>query len=316
MKTPVLPAAVRVLFIISAIGVLLVSCSVTNPDPIRIACVGNSITHGKGLIRRDTASYPARLQQMLGPGYKVLNCGVGGATMLKNGDKPYWTCSRTRFTNAMAFLPNIVFIKLGMNDAKSTGGTSNWPLHKIEFMGDYEAMIDTFEGLSSHPRVWVCYPVPVYSPAYDIDSMVIRHEILPMIKAVALDKGVPLIDLFTLMSNRKDLFPLGIHPSAEGYLMIAQKIYSMLMKDTLKISRQKNRLAAPQGGAFYQWYRIGKPVPAASGGTAGVLVARDTGSYRVSVGQSTLNDDILVTNTVRVSAADLEMKVENAPTFP
>jgi hypothetical protein len=79
----------------------------------------------------------------------------------------------------------------------------------------------------------------------------------------------------------------------------------MLMKDTLKISQQKNRLAAPQNGVFYQWYRMGIPISAASGGADEVIIAKDTGSYRVSVGQSTTNDDILVTNTVHVSAADL-----------
>jgi acyl-CoA thioesterase I len=274
-------------------------------DTTRIACVGNSITWATNLSGRDTASYPARLQQLLGPLYKVLNAGADGTTMLKNGNKPYWTFGINQFRAAMAFLPNIVTIKLGTNDSKSSGGVDNWPSHKDEYIGDYKAMVDTFSNLSSHPKVWACYPLPAFSTAFLIDSMVIHYQILPKIKTVVLDKGIPLIDLWTLMSNQKSLISDGVHPNAAGYLMIAQKIYGMLMKDTLKISQQKNRLAAPQNGVFYQWYRMGIPVPAASGGTDEVFIAKDTGSYRVSVGQSTTNDDILVTNTVHVSVTDL-----------
>jgi acyl-CoA thioesterase I len=274
-------------------------------DTIHVACIGTSITAAIGLAGSDTASYPARLQQMLGPGYNVLNYGVAGATMLKNGNKPYWTFGITAFKAAMAFLPNIVLIELGTNDSKSSGGVDNWPSHNNEFIPDYKAMVDTFANLPSHPKVWACYPLPAFSTAALVDSTVIHYEILPKIKTVALDKGIPLIDLWTLMSNQKNMFADGVHANAAGYLMIAQKIYSMLMKDTLKISQQKNRLAAPQNGVFYQWYRMGIPVPAASGGADEVLFAKDTGIYRVSVGQSATNDDILVTSTVHVSATDL-----------
>lgn len=37
--------------------------------PVRVACVGNSITYGTGIQDRARDSYPAQLQRMLGPGY-------------------------------------------------------------------------------------------------------------------------------------------------------------------------------------------------------------------------------------------------------
>lgn len=37
--------------------------------PVRVACVGNSITYGTGIQDRAHDSYPAQLQRMLGPGY-------------------------------------------------------------------------------------------------------------------------------------------------------------------------------------------------------------------------------------------------------
>ncbi|OYP74897.1 hypothetical protein CIK94_07310 [Prevotella sp. P4-51] len=37
--------------------------------PVRVACVGNSITYGTGIQDRARDSYPAQLERMLGPGY-------------------------------------------------------------------------------------------------------------------------------------------------------------------------------------------------------------------------------------------------------
>lgn len=36
--------------------------------PVRVACVGNSITYGTGFQDRARDSYPVQLQRMLGPG--------------------------------------------------------------------------------------------------------------------------------------------------------------------------------------------------------------------------------------------------------
>ena len=62
--------------------------------PLRIACVGDSITAGV-CSSGDNHTYPAQLQKQLtakyGKGaYKVTNLGSSGATMLKRGDQPYW----------------------------------------------------------------------------------------------------------------------------------------------------------------------------------------------------------------------------------
>lgn len=39
--------------------------------PVRVACVGNSITYGTGIQDRARDSYPAQLQRMLGPAMSV-----------------------------------------------------------------------------------------------------------------------------------------------------------------------------------------------------------------------------------------------------
>lgn len=71
--------------------------------PVRIACVGDSITYGAGLSDRAHDSYPADLGRWLGPGWDVRNYGVSGATSLKKGDLPY--CNQEAHTEALAFKP-------------------------------------------------------------------------------------------------------------------------------------------------------------------------------------------------------------------
>ena len=84
--------------------------------PVRIACVGDSITFGSGLANRPLESYPSVLGRLLGDTYFVSNFGVSGATMLRRGDKPYW--QEERFRAVRDFNPSIVLLKLGTNDSK------------------------------------------------------------------------------------------------------------------------------------------------------------------------------------------------------
>ena len=58
----------------------------------RIVAVGDSITDGYLSSDRKTKSWPAQLMNMLydTSKYEVINLGIGGRTMMKNGDYPYW----------------------------------------------------------------------------------------------------------------------------------------------------------------------------------------------------------------------------------
>lgn len=78
-------------------------------DPIRVACVGDSITQGSG--------YPAKLQVLLGTNYSVGNFGVSGSTVTLNSTKPYM--NQTAFEKAQQFQPKVVVIMLGTNDART-----------------------------------------------------------------------------------------------------------------------------------------------------------------------------------------------------
>ena len=49
-------------------------------EPVRIACVGDSITYGYACSNQSTQSYPAQLQKLLGNSCLVSNFGVNSST--------------------------------------------------------------------------------------------------------------------------------------------------------------------------------------------------------------------------------------------
>ena len=62
------------------------------PRATQVACVGDSIT--AGYLSTCGLTYPAHLQTLLGDEYNVTNYGVGGTTLLKHGDHPYWATAQ------------------------------------------------------------------------------------------------------------------------------------------------------------------------------------------------------------------------------
>lgn len=187
-------------------------------DQVRIACVGDSITFGSGIRNPKRNSYPAQLGQRLGQGYRVRNFGVGGTTLLKQGDFPYW--QQKAYQQTLAFNPDIVVIKLGTNDSKP----QNWR-YGDAFLETYEALVEQFQTLDSQPQVWVCTPVPAYSQLAGIEAAVIVKEVIPQVKQVAELTGAGLIDLYGALSDRPELFPDGVHPNTEGAALIAETVF-------------------------------------------------------------------------------------------
>jgi hypothetical protein len=145
------------------------------------------------------------------------NFGVSGATLLRNGDKPY--VRQGAYDQVLAAEPDAVIIKLGTNDSKP----QNWA-HKDEFVWDYLFLIDSFAELPSRPAIWICKPVPAFSDSWGITNAVIKDEIIPLIEQIAEMRDVEVIDLYTALSDASDLFPDGIHPNAEGAGLIAAAI--------------------------------------------------------------------------------------------
>jgi acetyl esterase/lipase len=193
-------------------------------DAVRVACIGNSITHGSGIDMQEHRGYPAQLQTLLGNGYYVRNFGVGGRTMLKKGDRPYM--QELAWADAQAFQPNIVLIKLGTNDSKDY----NWNPHKADYPKDMQAMIDTLQALPSKPRIFLCTPIKAFRDKWGITDSVIVNEVIPAIRQVAKKNKLPVIDLHPVVTDPHDMTSDMIHPNEKGAHKMAEEVAAQILR--------------------------------------------------------------------------------------
>ena len=206
--------SLTVLFLFGAVGVQNAIAA-----PIRISCVGDSITYGAGVPNPRTQAWPAVLGRVLGHGYRTINCGVSGTTMLKKGDSPYW--KQLKFKKAIAFHPNIVVIMLGTNDTKPW----NWNKHGKDFVANAEDMIHIFKALPTHPRVYICLPPKALKATYGINEKNLVHGVIPAIRKAARATHTVIINVFRgLPGKMKYYIKDGIHPNIQGEAIIAHVI--------------------------------------------------------------------------------------------
>ncbi len=208
---------------LSAVILVFLIISSCSKEPITVACIGNSITYGSGKDRVNT-SYPGQLQQLLGEEYDVWNFGYSGRTLLKKGDFPYW--DEIELKAAKAIQPDIVIIKLGTNDTKP----QNWQ-YADEFESDYRTLIQEFTSSPSTPKIWLCYPVPVFETRWGIRDSVVVHGVIPAIDKISSELDIPIIDLYHPFLDKGSLFPDAIHPDDEGARIMAEIIAGAIRGD-------------------------------------------------------------------------------------
>ena len=187
--------------------------------PVKVACIGDSITQGSGA--EPGRSYPSQLQEMLGDKWKVGNYGVSGRTLLKKGDHPYWI--EAKYQDALKSGPDVVIIMLGTNDTKP----QNW-VHEKEFVADYTELVKSFQGLASKPRVYVCRPCPVPGDGnFGINEKNLK-EWIKRIDKLAKDMKLGVIDMHKALDRKDELLPDRVHPNTEGAGEMAKAAYEVL----------------------------------------------------------------------------------------
>jgi len=193
-------------------------------DAKKIVCVGASVTEGAGTSDYAEYSFPAQLGKLLGEEYEIMNYGIGGTTMLRKADFPYWDTDA--YQKALNSNPDIVLIDLGGNDAK----VQNRPYYD-DMVNDCRDMIRSFKELPANPRVILLLPTAVFvKDTMQIWEPVIRERIVPKLRTAAFEENIEVIDLYPLFVGRPDLMPDGIHPGNEGALIIANRLYEQIIQ--------------------------------------------------------------------------------------
>ncbi len=219
-KTKLLAITIAVVIIVSPLAVFnFVKSQNINSQtyfpnyPIRVACVGDSITQNSG--------YPSDLQSMLGNNYTVGNFGVSGSTVLLNSWEPYM--NQTQFQDAKAFEPNIVVIMLGTND-------DLMDLHPYNesFESDYAELVTSFQQLQSKPHIWIVTSPSIFSNSSDLSPSYLTDTIIPKTEDLANKMNLPIIDVNSAFGNSSDLFIDGVHPNSQGATLIATEVYDSI----------------------------------------------------------------------------------------
>jgi lysophospholipase L1-like esterase len=183
---------------------------VSSVKPVRIACIGDSITEVSG--------YTEYLQNLLGTDYIVGNFGVSGSTALRGLYSSYM--DQPAFEEAKKFAPDKVVIMIGTNDAspdvyENIGG----------FETDYKELIDGFLILGSKPKIWVVKPPPIFNTAFGPLNDNLIKGVIFSIERLAKELNLYVIDVYSALLNRPEyFFDDGIHPNFEGAKNIAIQV--------------------------------------------------------------------------------------------
>lgn len=216
-KWKLLALAIAIIIVVSGMTALLLN-TVNNPEqrelPIRIACVGDSITNVSG--------YPDVLWMLLGANYNVSKFGVGGATVTQNSERPY--IDQIEMQEAKDFQPNIVIIMLGTNDAYPGLQRFN-----ATFVEDYKQLIAQFQALPTNPKIWIVKPPPIFNDGTGLSTEFLDTNIIPRIELVAKETNLPIINVYSALAGHPDFFVDGVHPKSEGAKVIAYEIYKALI---------------------------------------------------------------------------------------
>ena len=192
----------------------------TTNRPQRIACIGDSITWGFTLLNPWKQSYPALLQQRLGPDYEVRNFGYNDAAARFDADTPY--VKKKVYRDSRAWSPDSVLIMLGTNDTKKR----NWD--PAIFDRDYRKIVESYVSLPSRPRVVLIAPIRIHNimnlPLMGLYPDTMEQGVRPAIHKVASDLGLEIIDLKDLFTDTKYCRD-GVHPQREGARMLEEAIY-------------------------------------------------------------------------------------------
>lgn len=188
----------------------------------KVACVGDSITYGIGVKDRENKCYPVLLANMLGDKYEVKNFGFRGRSVGLKSKLPY--TKEKMYKESLEFLPNIVVIMLGTNDANEKN-----ILFLDNFKKDFSDLVDSYINLSTKPKVYICRILPSFPSKHPIKEENLA-KIRKLVDEVASEKKLSVIDTYNLFVDKEALIPDKIHPNNKGARLLAEEVCKTIQK--------------------------------------------------------------------------------------
>src|SRR5690606_1110376 len=124
---------------------------------------------------------------------------------------------------------DVAVIHLGLNDTDPR----NWPKFQLDFESDYAGLIDSLRAINPRMRIIIAELSPIFSghPRYKTGTRDWHKQISAKIKRVASDNEVELVDFYSPLHSRPDLFPDQLHPTAQGAEILAKVVYQKISGD-------------------------------------------------------------------------------------
>lgn len=215
----------------------------TFTEPIRVACIGDSITQGGGYHMDGTGisdyvnlSYPANLYKIAvenGRDVIVSNYGYSSSRIMER--------SGLRYNESLGYVlsqeetdADYVIIGIGTNDAYDTGTSVGFA---DNFCTQYKKFVESYEALPCTRMVYGT--TATYRSGSDISAVSLirgmQRQVLGDLSAAG--KNVTLIDLYALtledalggrMISSKD----NLHPHTEGFVLYANTIYNAVLAES------------------------------------------------------------------------------------
>ncbi len=254
---------------------------------IRVACMGDSVTAG---------GFPTQLQTILGEAYDVKNYGVNSTTVQKDGmmetqgnavpvagSGAYVNTSQ--YGQSIAFKPDIAFILLGANDSKQSaeGATNgdwnlvtNWKEGSDQaFAAGLEELVEVYRKIGA--TVVLATSTKAFTTTWGVQPTVVDNYIVPIQRAVAEKLDCPLVDLYAIFKDHRELLGGdGLHPNENGNQRIAEA-YAAVVKtqDIPSCARQATEMLI-DGMPEKCEYELGAEALDVTGGAVKVLYDDDS----------------------------------------
>ena len=184
-----------------------------------IVCMGDSITAGYG-VYTDDEMYSAYLQTLLGDSARVVAYGTPGETLHEA------SVYRSPALDAGA---DMVLLQFGTNDASPA------LFRPDAFRESAENLLDTHIDALGADNVAFLLPPCVFPAGGDIASFGMSSEKLAQVREIlteiCADKGIAVVDLYSVTCDHPEWFPDGVHPDADGNRAIAEAIFETLFSE-------------------------------------------------------------------------------------
>ncbi|MFT4542390.1 MAG: lysophospholipase L1-like esterase/pimeloyl-ACP methyl ester carboxylesterase [Planctomycetota bacterium] len=197
-----------------------------------IVCIGDSITQGQSNVEQSVA-WPTLLGSRISSDTRVVNLGVGGATLLRDTDQPY--LGTKRWLDAPELQADVVIVILGTNDSVLQESRRCWDAVE-HLQRDLDAMLAAIGKRYEGARVLLCSPPPVFpkkgglkeARAADLSERAPRLTQLAQAYRTEAEERtfVDYVDLSRVMNAGQ--VTDGVHPNPFGAASIADHLAAIL----------------------------------------------------------------------------------------